>query len=311
MNQTTTAGRATPVAPMVQPKSRLAHSLDNIRETFRMLRRNRAGFIGFCLAVVMIIISFVGPYFVPLDTGNHLDRIYAPPSLELPLGTDYAGRSVVPLVVHGGRQAIAVGFLAATISTLIAVLLGAFSAYIGGRTDSIITAIADVFLTLPLLIVLAVVAAIYKPQTVFFLAVILGLLTWPSLLRAVRAQVLSIKERDYIEAARSLGLRPGHIVLNEILPNMAGYIIISFIFSITSAMLLQVNLVALGLVPITGNNWAITIYQAAFQKGALYNPNSTGYIMGPVIAIVLFQFALVTMTRSLEEIFNPRLRGNL
>lgn len=92
---------------------------------------------------------------------------------------------------------------------------------------------------------------------------------------------------------------------------MAGYIIISFVFSITAAMLLQVNLVALGLVPISGNNWAITIYQAAFQKGALYNPNSTGYIMGPVVAIVLFQFALVTMTRSLEEIFNPRLRGNL
>ena len=311
MNRTQAAGRPAVVAPIVQPRSGLAHSLDNIRDTFRMLRRNRAGFMGFCLAVVMIVISFIGPFFVPLDTENHLDKIYAPPSWDLPLGTDYAGRSVVPLVVHGGSQAMAVGLLAATISTLIAVLLGAFSAYIGGRTDAIITAVADVFLTLPLFIVLAVIAAIYKPQTVFFLAVILGLLTWPALLRAVRAQVLSIKERDYIEAARSLGLRPAHIVLNEILPNMAGYIIISFVFSITAAMLLQVNLVALGLVPISGNNWAITIYQAAFQKGALYNPNSTGYIMGPVVAIVLFQFALVTMTRSLEEIFNPRLRGNL
>ncbi len=315
MRQTATAGQSPQprpgAAPVVRPKNALQITLGNVATTFRSLRRNRAGFIGFLLVMAIIVLCFIGPFFIPLDPSSHVDRIYEPPSWHLPLGTDYSGRSVWPQVVHGGAQALEVAFVAATISTLISIVLGALSAYSGGRLDAFIVAAADIFLTLPTFIILAVIAATFRPRNIFLLALILGLLTWPGLLRAVRAQVLSIKERDYIEAARCLGLRRTHIVMNEILPNMAGYIIISFIFSVTATMLLQVNLVAFGLVPITGDNWAIQIYQAAYQKGALYNPDSSGYIMGPITAIILFQFGLVTMTRSLEEIFNPRLRGNL
>ena len=275
-----------------------------------MLRRNRGGFIGFLLVLFVMLVSFIGPLFVELDTTNRLTKIFAPASREFPLGTDFQGRSVLPQVIWGGRQAILVSLLTATISTAISVVLGAFSAYVGGRVDAFITAVADVMLTLPQFILLAVLAAIYRPNTVFFLALVLGLITWPALLRAVRAQALSIRERDYIEAARSLGLSRWHVIVNEILPNMAGFIIISFILSMTAAMIAQVNLVALGLVPITGNNWAITIFKAT-QTGAIYFPNSLSYIMGPIVAIVIFQFGLVLLTRSLEEIFNPRLRGNI
>lgn len=306
MTQTTISKSTT----TIRPKSVWEHTLEDMGNTFRMLRRNKAGFIGFIIAAVMIAISFIGPFFFPLDTVNRIDKIYAPPSWEFPLGTDFQGRSIWPQVVQGGQEAMLVGFIAAIISTIISIVLGSFSAYVGGKIDALITTIADIVLTLPIFILLAIVAAVFQPKSVLVLGAILGFLTWPSLLRAIRAQALSIRERDYIEAVRSLGMRRSHIILNEILPNMAGFIIISFIFSVTSAMLLQVNLVGLGLVPISGNNWAITIFQAN-QKGALYFTSSLAYIMAPVTAIVLFQFALVTMTRSLEEIFNPRLRGNL
>lgn len=291
-----------------QPKTSWQITLDNVRNTFRALRRNRAGFLGFLLLTAILLLSFIGPFFVSLGETD-LRAIYAEPSLRHPLGTDFQGRDVLAQVIHGGRQAILVSMVSSVVSTLISCVLGATSAYVGGRFDAIVSAIADIYLTIPSFILLLVIASAFRPN-LYVLSLLLGLLTWAPLFRAVRAQVLSIRERDYIEASRALGLGRRHIVLNEILPNMAGFIIISFILGVAAAMLFQTNLVALGLVPITGASWPITLFQAQ-QKGAMYNPLSIGYIMGPIVMIILFQFALVTMTRSLEEIFNPRLRTNL
>jgi len=293
----------------IRPPSLLHHTLGDVTRTFRLLRQNRTGFIGLVLVVTIVVVSLVLPLFIPLDTTNRLTQVYAPPSWEFPLGTDFQGRSVWPEVLHGGRQAILVGVLASVISTTIAVSLGSFSAIVGGRVDRAIVAFADIVLALPLFILLLIIAAIYRPTSVLFLAFVLGLLTWPALLRAVRAQTLSIRERDFIEAARALGLSRRHLIVSEVAPNMAGFVLISFILGITSAMIQQVNLVALGLVPLTGNNWAITLFEAN-QRGAIYFTDSLAYILGPIVAIVAFQFGLILLTRSLEQIFNPRLRGS-
>jgi peptide/nickel transport system permease protein len=142
---------------------------------------------------------------------------------------------------------------------------------------------------------------------VLFLAVILGLLSWPSLSRAIRAQVLSLRERDFVESARALDLGTGHIILREIMPNMASYLAVSLIFAMTAAVYAQVGLVFLGLVPMSGTNWGVML-QLAWTKGAIFYPKAFWYIMGPVFAFALFQLALVFASRSLEEVFNPRLR---
>lgn len=301
---------ASPSVSAFKPKSFWQLALDDLGNMFRMLKRNRSGFVGLILVLFMLAFSFLLPLFVPLDTTSRYTQLYLPPSREFPLGTDSQGQSIWPQVVHGGRQAIIVSALAAVISTSIAVSAGAFSAYVGGRTDRIIMAITDVMLTLPTFLLLLVLAAIFRPTSLLFLALVLGVLGWPALLRAVRAQVLSIRERDYIEAARSLGLGRWHIIMRQMISNMAGFILISFILAVTAATIAQVNLVALGLVPITGTNWAITIFKAN-QQGAIYFSDSLAYIMGPIVAISIFQFGLVLLTRSLEEIFDPRLRGGL
>jgi len=142
------------------------------------------------------------------------------------------------------------------------------------------------------------------------LALLLGLLDWPVLLRLVRAQILSLKERDYIEAARALDLSRWHIIFNELLPNMMAFIVISFALSITSTMSDQINLILLGVVPFSSTSWPIILYEAQ-ARGAIFLEATRGYIYGPIIAIVIFQTAMVTMVRSLEEIFNPRLRGDI
>ncbi len=163
-------------------------------------------------------------------------------------------------------------------------------------------------LTIPKLILLIAVAAILRPTSFIFLAIILGLLQWSSLLRQVRAQVLSLKERDYVEAARSLDLGLPHIVFREILPTMRSYIAIHFILAMTEAMYAQVGIILLGLVPLSGSNWGIMLYFAQGQ-GALFFRDSIWYILSPIVAIALVQLSLTSFATALEDIFNPRLRG--
>ncbi|PMQ01407.1 MAG: peptide ABC transporter permease [Dictyoglomus sp. NZ13-RE01] len=280
--------------------------LGSLRDTFKLLKKNKVGFAGFIVLIFIILISFIGPYIVPFDTTSRLDKIYVKPSWEHPLGTDSQGRDVLSQIVHGGRDVLIVAFLTGLLSTFIAVSLGSLSAFIGGRFDSLVTSLADIVLTIPHFPLLSVLAAFIKLKSSFMIAFILALLSWPGLLRAVRAQVLSLKERDFIEAARALDLGIFHIVFSEILPNMMNYIVISFILSMTSAVYAQVGLILLGLVPLASHNWGVMI-NFAWTRGAIFYKNSVFYILSPIIAISLFQWSLVSFTRSLEEIFNPRL----
>ena len=276
-------------------------------ETLRLLVRRPVGLIGLAGVTFFLLLAYVVPWFVPVQDAPDITAVYQPPSPAHLLGTDYQGRDVLNQIVHGGADILTVAFLAALISTAIAVTFGALSATVGGRFDAGVLGVTDIVLTIPQLVVLTVVAAILRPTSFFVMAVILALLQWASLLRQVRAQVLSLKERDYVEAARSLDLGLFHIIFREMLPNMTSYIVIHFILAMTQATYAQVGLIILGLVPLSGQNWAIMLYFARDQ-GALYFRDSLWYILSPILAIVLFQLSLVSLVSALEDIFNPRLR---
>jgi peptide/nickel transport system permease protein len=275
--------------------------------TMKLLARNKLGFAGFIVVLAVVLLSFVGPLVVPLDEAAHVEQIYQPPSAQHPLGTDSEGRDVLAQIVNGGRDILTVGFLAATLSTVIALALGSLSAYAGGRTDAFLTWFADVVLTIPQLPLLAVLAGILQFKSHFALALIIGVLAWPTLMRAIRAQVLSLKERDYVEAARALDLGTSHILFREIAPNMVGYIAINFTLGLTAAMYTSVGLIFLGLVPLSGSNWGVMI-NLAWTRGAIFFKDSVWYIMAPIIMIAVFQLGLVGLSRSLSEVFDPRLR---
>jgi peptide/nickel transport system permease protein len=178
----------------------------------------------------------------------------------------------------------------------------------GGVVDTTILLVTDVVLTLPQIVLLAVLATFIRLNSPWLLAGIIALLSWPQLLRAVRAQVLSLKEREYVEAARVLDLGTARILFLEILPNMANFIVMNFTTGMTRAIYAQVGLYLLGLAPLSGNNWGIML-NLAWVRGAIFLKQSLLYILAPVLAISVLQLSLVTMTRSLEDIFNPRLRG--
>ncbi|HVC35023.1 MAG TPA: ABC transporter permease [Chloroflexota bacterium] len=284
----------------------LRGAIGAVRSALQALSYNRAGMIATWVFIVIVVISFVSPLVIaepPPDYAN----IYAAPSAVHPLGTDFQGSDVLAQVLRGGEVVLIVAAVAAFVSVLISITFGALSAYAGGWVDTVITGLADVVLTIPGFPLLAVLAAYLRLSNPIFLALLIAALGWPTLLRAVRSQVLSLKERDYVEAARALDLGTVHVLFREILPNMRAYIAMYFVLSMTGAIYQQVGLYLLGFAPLAGDNWGIML-NLAWYRGAIFFKGSFWYIMAPIIAISVVQLTMVTMTRSLEEAFNPRLR---
>ncbi|MGB1289181.1 MAG: ABC transporter permease subunit, partial [Aggregatilineales bacterium] len=230
-----------------------------------------------------------------------------PPHL---LGTDTQGRDIASHIIHGGRVLILTAVIGGVISTGIALVLGSITALVGGVLDTTITALTNLILAVPRFPLLVVLAGLISFDNTLFLGVLIGLLGWPALMRAIRAQVLSLRERDFVEAAQSLGLSKMHIMFREILPNMISFVTINFIFSITFAMYEQIGLVVLGLAPINDYTWGVMLYFGR-TRGTLFNPDGASMALSPVLAIALFQVCLVLFARALEEIFDPRLKSSL
>jgi len=223
------------------------------------------------------------------------------------LGTDTQGRDIFSHIVNGGRTLIVTALLAGLISTTIAVLLGSVAALAGGVVDRVLSALANFILVLPRFPLLIVLAALFTLDNIVLLATLIGLLVWPALMRAVRAQVLSLRERDYVEAARALDLGGRHIVFREILPNMMSFVVINLILAVTFAMYDQIGLIFLGMAPINDYSWGVMLYFGR-TRGALFSPDSAAMVLAPVVAIALFQVSMVMFARALEEVFDPRLR---
>ena len=278
-------------------------------EFLRLLSRRPSGLIGFIGIVFFLVLAFIAPIFVPNQELSDVNAIYQTPSLQHLLGTDNAGRDVLNQIVQGGKEILSVVLITAFITTMVAVTIGSFSALIGGKVDAVLVGLADILLTVPQLIVLIVVSALARPTNFLALALVLSSLGWAGLMRQVRAQVLTLKERDYVEAARSLDLGNSHIIFREILPNMRSYIVIHFVQAVTGAIYAQVALIVLGLVPFSGKNWALMLYFANTQ-GAFYFKDAFWFVFSPILAIILLQLSLVLFVNALEDIFNPRLRSS-
>jgi peptide/nickel transport system permease protein len=282
-------------------------SVSRFSGIIRSLRRSPSGFIGFIIVALLVAITAIGPFFTPSlspDVKSILLPFGSPGHL---MGTDNEGKDVLIQMIDGGRAVIFIGFFAAAISTVIAIIFGSLAAYLGGAVDSAVVTVADVVLTIPQIVLLAVLGSFVKLDSPIVLALLVGGLSWPVLTRAVRSQVLSLREREFVEAARLLDLGTARVVFVEILPNMASFILMNFMIGVTNAIYQLVGLYLLGLAPLTGSNWGIMLNRA-WIAGAIFNDASLGFILSPVVAIVLLLLGLVMMTRSLEEILNPRLR---
>ena len=266
---------------------------------------DKAGFVGFCLLVLIVVLSLAAPVVFPLDTTSDPTQILAAPSAAHILGTDHLGRDIWAQIANGGRELLVFALIAAALGIFIGVVLGAFSAIIGGRFDGAMVFFADIWLSIPRMPLLVVLSGFFKLDSIT-LAVVLGILSWAGLYRTIRAEVLSLKERDFIEAAFMQNLSRSHIVFKEITPNLMGFIAVNFTLLMRASIYSQVGLVFLGILPLE-QNWGVMINQA-WTQGVIYNPNSILYILAPAIMICVLIIALVWVGKALEDVFNPSLR---
>ena len=273
-----------------------------------MIARNRSALIGFIILLMFVVMATFGPALIELDTAAHPERIYQPPSWGHLLGTDYAGRDVLAQIVHGSRTILLICFFTVLISMSAGVTIGMVSGFFGGIVDTLLMRIADFFLTIPSLPLMIVLAAYVRVDSAPTMALILSITAWAGFSRAIRAQVLSLKEREFIEAAKVLGLRKNHIIFRELLPNMGSYIATNAILAFTGAMYAQVGLFFLGVVPFSSLNWGVMLNFAVSQGGALYTLRSVHYLLAPIVCIVLLQIGAVLFARAMEILFNPRLK---
>ena len=265
---------------------------------------DKVGFLGFCILILIVLMSLLAPYVCPPDRVSDPSQILKAPSADHILGTDHLGRDIAKQIANGGRELLLFAVFSAAIGTLLGVVIGAFSTIIGGRFDGVVSFIADVWLSIPRIPLLVVVSGFFTLNSMK-LAVILGVLSWAGLYRTIRSEVLSMKEREFIEVAFMQNLTRSHIVFKEILPNIMGFIIVNFTLLMRACLYSQVGLIFMGLIPLE-ENWGVMINQA-WTQGAIYNPNSVWYIIAPTIMICLLITSLVWVGKALEDVFNPAL----
>lgn len=286
--------------------------MDSLSLFIKVIKRSKLSMLGFIILLGYLVMATVGPEIIPYSEKSNPKEIFLPPSWEHPLGTDYAGRDVLQQIVHGSRPILLVATLTALISVMVAIAVGMVAGFKGGIVDAVLMVVVDIMLTIPgfpLLIVLA--TTLLKGSTnPFALAFILSITSWASLARAIRSQVLTLRERDFIEAAKLLDLGTFHIIIRELLPNMMAYVIINFMLSIINAIYNMVGLFIIGLLPFEAQNWGLMIQLGITHAGSLFSARTAYYLITPIVAIVLLQVGIVLFSRSIEEYFNPRLRGS-
>lgn len=208
---------------------------------------NKLALSGLVFILIIITIAIFAPSISPHDPYKiNVYKVLEPPSKEHLFGTDELGRDVLSRILYGARVSLKVGFIAMGIAILTGTLLGAIAGYYGGIIDSIIMRIVDVMLSFPTLFLILAVVAVLEPS-IYIIMVVIGLTGWMDVARLVRAEVLSLKEREFVLAARAMGASSARIIFKHILPNAVYPVIVAATFSVGGAILIESGLSFLGL----------------------------------------------------------------
>ncbi|WP_375451806.1 ABC transporter permease [uncultured Devosia sp.] len=276
---------------------------------FRYLRRNKGLALGVIILVALTLFTVIGLLTVNPKHAYPLSAaLKQAPSLKYPFGTDFFGRNLLAAMVVGMWQTAFIGLLAGGIGTLVGVVLGFTSAYFGGWIDSAIRTICQILTPIPVLLIQVVVAGSLDKRdvTIFTMAIIVAMLAWMGPTLVIRAQVMTMKERQFVAVAKLSGVGDMGIIFREILPNLLPFIAAAFVGQVFAAVFASFYLAVLGLgplrEPLLGN-----IIWAAQSQGAFFN-GWWWWPLEPAFAMILILGALALVNMGLDELANPRVR---
>ena len=280
-------------------------------DAWKRLKRNKLAMAGLVWIIFMVLVALTADLWVPqtlgsptaIDSATMTANSRLPPSMEHPFGTDTLGRDVLCRVVYGARISLAVGLLATAISTVIGLVMGGLAAYYGGIWDTIIMRLADIFLAFPYTLFVIAMLAVIGPgiQNVF---IAIGILGWPSIARVFRSAILSVKENDYVDAARAMGASDARIIARHIFPNSVASIIVYVTMNIGGAILTEsaLSFLGMGVVP-PDPSWGIMI-----SDGETYLATQPWLMIMPGIAILTTVLAFTLLGDGLRDALDVKMK---
>lgn len=272
---------------------------------WRTFRRHRPAMLGLVLVSGLAVIALITPYLAPYDPAAQGADIVAtrfqPPSWAHPMGTDRFGRDVFSRVLYGGRVSLAIGLLAIAIAVTLGSLIGAVAGYARGWVDAVSMRTVDLLLSFPRLVLLITIVALVEPS-VLVITLVLGLTGWMGTSRLVRGEVLSMREREFVLAARALGFGAPRILFRHILPNVASPIIVAATLGIGNTILVEASLSFLGLgVPPPAPSWGLMV---AAGKDVIVDAPWIALFPGLAIVLTVMSFNLIG--DGLRDALDPR-----
>ena len=279
-----------------------------MKSFLRFLRQNPRISVGFALIGGMLLFWLIGIATIGISKAVPLSGPPdMPPSARYPLGTDSAGRQLLPVLIAGVPLTLEVGLLAGGVGVLIGTVLGFTAGYFGGVVDSIIRTVADVILPFPALAVLVVIAStIHVLLSVEIMALVIASLAWMYPTRTIRAQVLTMRNRAFVDVGRLSGESHLAIIFRELMPNLLPYLAASFVGAVGAGILAGIGLEALGLGPQDKPTLGMTIFWAIYYGATL---RGMWWWWGPPIVILVLVFlSLFLIAQGLDRYANPRLR---
>ncbi|MCZ7544163.1 MAG: ABC transporter permease [Anaerolineae bacterium] len=277
-------------------------SVTNRARFWYTFRRNRVALVGLLIVVMMVVCAIFADAVAPFDPiePHYTDRL-VPPNGQYPLGTDELGRDIFSRLVYGARISLVIGFVAQGVAVSIGMTLGALSGWYGGWIDDVIMRLTDIFLTIPGLMFLIVWVTIFEPNPItIFLA--LGLIGWTGHARMMRSQVLSVKEMEYVTAARAMGVKTARILLIHVLPNAVAPMIVLATLGVAGAILAESTLSFLGLgVQVPNPSWGTMV-----DVGRNYLPTGKWwYAVFPGLVIMITVMGFNFLGDGLRDALDP------
>jgi len=273
-------------------------------------RKNRSGMLGLYILLFFLVMAVFAPVLATFErpddiSWNRINPSYAPPSTKYIFGTDYYGRDVFSMTVWGTRASLIVGFLASLISIVLGTAIGIFAGYFGRVTDEVLMRLTDFFLVIPWFPLMIVFATLLG-RSFENVIIVIGITSWPSTARIVRAQVLSVKEKTFVERAICVGAGSSRILSKHILPNVFPLIFANTILLVANSIFSESFLDFFGLGDPRIISWGI-ILETAYEKGA-FNSYAWWNIFFPGFFIIILIMAFYLMGDALDEVLNPKLR---
>ncbi|WP_199723520.1 ABC transporter permease [Micromonospora sp. CV4] len=276
------------------------------RRRFRFIANAKAA-TGLVILGIYCLFAVIGPWVAPYDPDARSGDVLQAPSLRHWFGTTHLGQDIFSQILVGARSVMVVGLVAGVLATILSILIGVTAGYIGGAADEGLSALSNVFLVIPALPLIIIVTSIVEQASDTLVALIIGCTSWAWGARVLRAQTLSLRRRDYVEAARATGERPWRIILFEILPNLTAIIASGFVGTVIFAVMSEITLAFIGISSISSWNWGTILFwaqgQQALAQGAWW------WFVPAGLAIALLGTALALINFGIDEFVSPRLRS--